>query len=62
MSKIFSLTVTVIEEKDCKKKIIFQNQLKKLNFDKSFEMSKKMNLTFITVALRKLRSNNSYKI
>ena len=37
MSKIFSLTVTVIEEKDCKKKIIFQNQLKKLNFDKSFE-------------------------
>ena len=35
MSKIFSLTV--IEEKNNKKKLIFRNPLKKLNFDKTFE-------------------------
>ena len=35
MSKIFSLTV--IEERNNKKKVIFRNRLKKLNFDKTSE-------------------------
>ena len=35
MSKIFSLLV--IEERNNKSKVIFQNRLKKLNFDKTFE-------------------------
>ena len=35
MSNLFSLTV--IEERDNKKKVIFRNRLKKVNFDKSFE-------------------------
>ena len=35
MSKIFSLKV--IDERNNKKKVIFQNRLKKLNFDKIFE-------------------------
>ena len=35
MSKVFSLTV--IEERNNKKKVIFWNPLKNLNFDKTFE-------------------------
>ena len=35
MSNIFSLTV--IEERNSKKKVIFRNRLKKLNFHKPFE-------------------------
>ena len=35
MSKIFSLTV--IEERNNKKKVIFRNPLKKLDFDKTLE-------------------------
>ena len=35
MSKKFSLTV--IEERNNKNKLIFQNRLKKLNFDRTFE-------------------------
>ena len=35
MSKIF--LSTVIEERNNKKKVIFRNRLKKLNFDKTFE-------------------------
>ena len=57
MSKIFLLTV--IEEKKNKKKVIFRNQLKKLNFDETSESNIKMNLTFMAMALWKLRSNNS---
>ena len=35
MSKIFSLTV--IEESNNKKNVIFRNSLKRLNFNKTFE-------------------------
>ena len=35
MSKKFSLTF--IEERNNKNKLIFQNRLKKLNFDRTFE-------------------------
>ena len=35
MSKIFSLTV--IEERNKKKRYLFRNRLKKLNFDKTFK-------------------------
>ena len=44
MSKVFLLTV--IEERKNKKKVIFRNQLKKLNFDETFEGNIKNELDF----------------
>ena len=49
MSKILSLIV--IEERDKKKKVIFWNRLKKLNFDKTFEDIIKNELDFKTTSL-----------
>ena len=45
MSKIFSLKV--IDEKNNNKKVIFQNRLKKLNFDKIFEEIRENELKFL---------------
>ena len=49
MSKILSLIV--IEEGDKKKKAIFWNRLKKLNFDKTFEDIIENELDFMTTSL-----------
>ena len=48
-------------EKSNKNKLIYRNQLEKLNFDKIFEdiIENELDLTFMAMALRKLRSNNS---
>ena len=47
-------------EKSNKNKLIYRNQLKKLNFDKIFVdiIETELDLTFMAMALRKLRSNN----
>ena len=47
-------------EKSNKNKLIYRNQLKKLNFDKIFVdiIENELDLTFMAMALRKLRSNN----
>ena len=48
-------------EKSNKNKLIYRNQLKKLDFDKIFVdiIENELDLTFMAMALRKLRSNNS---
>ena len=48
-------------EKSNKNKLIYRIQLEKLNFDKIFEdiIENELDLTFMAMALRKLRSNNS---
>ena len=65
MLKILSLTV--IEEGSNEKKVIFRNQLKKLNFDKFFEdiieneLLKKMTaVTLVLMGRRRILSKQSY--